>query len=255
MSHSSSALPALIVKSANDVAVMLAEAIGGSHDAFIAEMNATAKRLVMRRTHFVNPNGLPADEQITTARDLSRLATAVGKEFPEYAHFWSSPYMRVGRRRLRSHNSLLRTFEGADGIKTGFICDSGFNIVASAERDGRRLIAIVLGSTTSRSRTIRAASLLEHGFKTYDWKMYFSAATLDGVPVSTASRDVISIRNSVPITACNPRLARRVRSRRRARRRLLRKLRRAHKKAHKSRAKRKSDKQSSRPRKLSASNS
>lgn len=226
------ALKALIVKSANDVAIALAEGVGGGFDDFIAQMNATAKRLGMTRTRFVNPNGLPADEQVTTARDLAKLAAAVRRDFPEYNHYWSSPWVRVGRRRLRSHNSLLRTLEGADGMKTGFICDSGFNIVASAERDGRGLIAVVLGATTSHKRTIRAANLLEHGFDTYDWKQLLKTTrTLDAVPMSTAAVDAQSIRQQIPVGACNPRLARRVRARRRARARRLRKLRRVHRKA------------------------
>jgi D-alanyl-D-alanine carboxypeptidase len=226
------ALKALIIKSANDIAIALAEGVDDNYIDFIAEMNATAKRLGMTRTRFVNPNGLPDDEQVTTARDLARLAKAVRRDFPEYNNYWSMPSVRIGRRRLRSHNSLLRTLEGANGMKTGFICDSGFNIVASAERDGRSLIAVVLGATTSQNRTIRAASLLEHGFEFYDWKQLLKTMQpLDKVPVSTTSTEAQSIRQSVPVGACNPQLARRVRARRRARLRRLRKLRRVHRRA------------------------
>lgn len=227
------ALKALIVKSANDVAVMLAEAVGGSHDQFIAMMNATAKRLGMNRTRFVNPNGLPDDGQITTARDLAILSTAVMRDFPEYNHLWAQPSVRVGKRRLRSHNSLLRHFEGADGLKTGFICDSGFNIVATAERDGRRLVAIVLGAVTPKNREIRAASLLEHGFNMYGWKMFFSPPqTLASVPVTNTSDDVASIRNTLPIMTCNAKLARKYHAQRRARIRALRRKRRAKRRGH-----------------------
>jgi len=227
------ALRALIIKSANDVAVMLAEAVGGSHDAFIARMNATAKRLGMSRTVFVNPNGLPADAQVTTARDLAKLATAIRRDFPQYDHFWGAPSMRIGKRRLRSYNGLLRTFEGADGLKTGFICDSGYNIVASAMRNGRRLVAIVLGEVSSRARAVRAASLLEHGFNTYGWKLFFSTAELHDIPISTQSIPAPSLRSSIPSVACNPALARRRhRAKRRTRNRARRKLRRpARKKA------------------------
>ena len=111
------ALKALIVKSANDVAVMLAQAVSGSTQAFANKMNATAKRLGMTRTHFVNPNGLPAKAQVTTARDLAKLSRAVVKEFPEYAHYWTLQRFRIGKIRLRSHNALLRTLEGADGAE------------------------------------------------------------------------------------------------------------------------------------------
>jgi D-alanyl-D-alanine carboxypeptidase len=125
------ALQALIVKSANDVAVMLAEAVGGNESQFVNLMNVTAKRLGMDRTNFVNANGLPAPEQVTTARDLGKLARAIITEYPEHDHYWSMPHMRLGKNRLRSHNGLLRSLDGADGLKTGFTCDSGFNIIAS----------------------------------------------------------------------------------------------------------------------------
>src|SRR5262252_5722626 len=124
------ALQALIVKSANDVAVMLAEAVAGSQDAFVEKMNATAARLGMTRTKFINANGLPAAEQVTTARDLAKLSMAVVKDFPEYAPLWAQMDVRIGNRHLRTHNGLLANYEGADGLKTGFICDSGFNVVA-----------------------------------------------------------------------------------------------------------------------------
>lgn len=204
-------LRALIIKSANDVAVMLAEAVSGDKETFIALMNRTAKRLGMTRSHFVNPNGLPIPGQVTTARDLARLAVAVQRDFPEHAHYWKTPYLRIGKRRLRSHNSLLRTFDGTDGIKTGFICDSGFNIVASATRDGRRLVAIVLGSPTAKDRGVRAQSLLEHGFLTHGWKLFFSSTTLDTLPVSTTSNEIVSVRKQVLGWSCgNRRAVRRV---------------------------------------------
>ena len=191
------ALRAVIIKSANDISVAIAEAVGGSHDRFVAQMNATAKRLGMARTKFTNPNGLPSPEQVTTARDLARLARAIIRDFPEYANYWTLSSMRVGKRRLRSHNSLLRKFEGADGMKTGFICDSGYNIVATATRNGRQLVAVVLGERNGSSRGIRAASLLEHGFNTYDWKLYFQSSGIDAVPVSTEEATTTSLRRKV----------------------------------------------------------
>src|SRR5690606_41030040 len=112
------------------------------------------------------------------------LTRAVLADFPKYGDLWGMADMQIGRRRLRTHNGLLRTYEGADGLKTGFICDSGFNVVATATRDNRRLAAVVLGEYTSRDRSLRAASLLEHGFRTYGWKELFSSATVDTVPVS-----------------------------------------------------------------------
>ena len=163
----------LIVKSANDVAVMIAEKIGGSVKGFVRKMNQTTRRLDMRNTDFYNPHGLPHPDQVTTARDMAMLAKALIRDFPEYNHLFTLGSVKVGKRRMRSHNDLLRTYEGADGMKTGFICDSGFNVVASATRGGRRLIAVVLGAKSTRSRRERATELLDHGFKTYWWKTLF----------------------------------------------------------------------------------
>lgn len=197
------ALKALIIKSANDSAVMLAEAIGGTEEAFIQKMNETALRLGMTQTRYVNPHGLPAPEQVTTARDLARLTRAVLADYPSYGELWAMADMQIGRRRLRTHNGLLRTYEGADGLKTGFICDSGFNVVATATRDNRRLAAVVLGEYTSRDRSLRAASLLEHGFRTYGRKEMFTSATVDTVPVSAESSTPRSVRELVASFACN----------------------------------------------------
>jgi len=197
------ALRALIVKSANDVAIMLAEKIGGSEEGFVRLMNETAKRLGMTRTHFVNPNGLPVEGQVSTARDLARLARAAVLEFPEYNALWAMPEFQFGQQRLQSHNALLRTFEGADGIKTGFICDSGFNVVASATRDGQRLMAVVLGEPSGSDRNLRAASLLEHGFETSAWKAQFGAPTIDTMPIDPKAQVVRSVRQSVVAWNCN----------------------------------------------------
>ena len=155
---------------------VLGQAVAGSHTAFVAQMNATAARLGMTRTRFANANGLPAPEQISTARDLGRLSAAVVRDYPEYAHMWAMLDAKVGKRHLRTHNGLLTNYAGADGLKTGFICDSGFNVVASATRDGRKMIAVVLGEATGGERSARAANLLEHGFQTYEWKALFAPA-------------------------------------------------------------------------------
>ena len=203
------ALQALIVKSANDVAVMLAEGVAGSQEAFVARMNATAARLGMTRTKFVNPNGLPAPEQVTTARDLAKLAQAVIRDYPEHAPYWSQIDVKVGKRRLRTHNGLLTNYEGADGLKTGFICDSGFNVVATATREGRKLIAVVLGEPTGRERTVRAASLLEHGFQTYGWKALFDPQKLDTMPMALGAKGPVTMRQAVISFECGTRRRRR----------------------------------------------
>ena len=196
------ALQALVVKSANDVAIMLAEAVSGSQEAFAGRMNETAARLGMTRTKFVNANGLPAPEQVSTARDLARLTIAVVRDFPNYTHYWAMEEMRLGKRVLRNHNPLLRSYDGTDGMKTGFICDSGYNLVASASRDGRKLVAVVLGETTGGNRSARAANLLEHGFQTQGWKTLFGADSLDTMPLAADAKSVVSIRQSVISWAC-----------------------------------------------------
>jgi D-alanyl-D-alanine carboxypeptidase len=182
------ALKVLIVKSANDVAVMVAEAVAGSEGAFVQRMNDAAHKLGMTRTHYANANGLPNDEQVTTARDLAKLARALIVDFPEYASIFAMPKVQVGKRVLRGHNGMLITFPGADGMKTGFICDSGFNIVVSATRNDRKLVAVVLGEPSVTIRSARAANLLENGFKRYFWKSVFGT-TIDGMAMQTSMNE------------------------------------------------------------------
>jgi D-alanyl-D-alanine carboxypeptidase len=158
------ALKMMLVKSANDMAVVLAEGVGGSIDGFSEMMNQTAQKLGMTQTSYVNPNGLPADGQITSARDLAILARAIIKDLPEYEYFVHIPSIRFGRRITQNFNRLIGRYPGADGFKTGFICASGYNLVASATRDGHRLIAVVLGASSGTMRAVRAAQLLDRGF-------------------------------------------------------------------------------------------
>jgi D-alanyl-D-alanine carboxypeptidase len=191
------ALKVLIVKSANDVAVMIAEAVAGSQDAFIARMNEAAQHLGMTRTHFANVNGLPDERQVTTARDLAKLARAIIVEFPEHADLFSSIQVQVGKKTMRTHNSLLVSFPGADGMKTGFICESGFNVVASATRHGRKLVAVVLGEPSVASRNDRATDLLEKGFRRYLWKSVFGTS-LDRLAIQASLGDSpMHLRDSV----------------------------------------------------------
>jgi D-alanyl-D-alanine carboxypeptidase len=182
------ALQALIMKSANDVAVMLAEAISGSHEAFVDYMNGMAGRLGMTRTKFANSNGLPDPYQVTTARDMGKLAAAIARDFPQYAYMWALREMRVGKQHLHTHNVLLAHYPGADGMKGGFICASGFNLVASATRASHKLIAVVLGEATDQERSLRAANLLEHGFRTYAWKSLFDLQTLDTMRIDEGAK-------------------------------------------------------------------
>jgi D-alanyl-D-alanine carboxypeptidase len=159
------AIKLLMVKSANDMAVVIAEGISGSQDGFVFEMNAAAQSLGMNGTRFKNPHGLPDDEQVTTARDMALLAQALVKEFPEHEMFFRIPALQLGKHTLRNYNRLIDRYPGADGMKTGFICASGFNLVASAHRGNQRLIAVVLGSHNATARAEQAAMLFERGFQ------------------------------------------------------------------------------------------
>ena len=159
------ALKMLMVKSANDVAVTIAEGVGGSLEGFADMMNADARRLGMTQSHFINPNGLPAENHVSSARDLAILARAVIMEFPKDDPYLHVHAIRYGKRVMRNYNGLLDRYPGADGMKTGFICASGYNLVASATRNGRRLIAVVLGSYSGATRAQKAAQLLERGFE------------------------------------------------------------------------------------------
>ena len=179
------ALKTLIVKSANDVAVMIGEKVGGTLPKFIKMMNETARQLGMERTRFVNPNGLPDDRQVTTARDMGLLARAILLEFPEYDWLFKLGYVKIGKKRLRSHNGLLRSYEGADGMKTGFVCASGYNVVASATRNGRQLVVVVLGGRSGGARNVRAADLLDHGFRRFGWRSLF-AEKIDEVAIKAS---------------------------------------------------------------------
>lgn len=158
------ALKIIMVKSANDVAYAIGESIAGSQSAFAERMNAESRRLGMTDSHWVNSHGLHDDNQYTTARDLVVLATALRQEFPQYADYFSIEGLSAGDKVLPSHNNLIGRFEGADGMKTGYTCPSGYNLVASATRAGRTLLAVVVGSETVESRDEKAAAMLARGF-------------------------------------------------------------------------------------------
>lgn len=158
------ALKMLMVKSANDVAVTIAEGVAGSVEAFAGEMNRAAASLGMRESHFVNPNGLPSEAQVTSARDMAVLGRALYREFPEQAGLFSIGALKLGNRVMPTHNGLLGRYPGADGMKTGFTCSAGFNVVASAANGGRRLITVVMGAPSAADRTIQAMALFDKGF-------------------------------------------------------------------------------------------
>lgn len=158
------AIEAAIVASANDAAVALAEQIAGNEDNFAQRMTETAHGLGMTRTVFRNATGLPNDGQVTTAHDMAVLAMSILRQFPKHYHFFSLRSVTIGSRTLPTVNGILGSYDGADGLKTGFTCGSGYNLVASAERRGRRLIGVVLGGSNRGERAALMTKLLNTGF-------------------------------------------------------------------------------------------
>ncbi len=160
----STAIDALIIKSANDCATVLAEGLGYSEPKFAEKMTEVAKALGMKNTVFKNASGLPNRRQITTARDMATLAAAVYYHFPQYYDLFSRTQFSYDGKTYYTHNHLLKSFEGADGMKTGYIASAGYNIVTSAQRDGERVIAVTLGHNTLKERDRAAAKLMEQAF-------------------------------------------------------------------------------------------
>ena len=160
-----SVILALVTKSANDAAVVAAEGLGGTEINFAKLMTEKARELGMRHTTFRNASGLPNEGQLSTARDMSKLASSLIKDFPKYYAYFSRDQYSFRGQKYRNHNSLLRSVDGTDGIKTGYIRASGFNLAASVTRDNHRLIGIVFGGKTAKSRDKHMADLLEREFK------------------------------------------------------------------------------------------
>ena len=159
------AMKATAVRSANDMAMAIAEHVGGSQDRFAAQMTLKARELGMTQTRYVNPNGLPDARQLTSARDLAILARAVMRDYPQYYRYFGLHDWVYEGREYRNTNGLLRSGLGYDGMKTGYTNASGYNLAASAVRDGRRLITIVLGGRSTASRNEHVAELMNTGFE------------------------------------------------------------------------------------------
>ncbi len=159
------AMLALVTKSANDVAATIAEGLSGSQRNFALEMTAKARHLGMSRTTFRNPSGLPHRGQLSTARDMATLARHLIYDFPEYYHYFSARSFSYRGVSYKNHNTLLATYSGADGIKTGYIRASGYNLVASAKRHGHRVIGVIFGGRSSHARDRLMAKLLDKGFR------------------------------------------------------------------------------------------
>lgn len=162
------AIDSLVTKSANDVAVVVAEHIGGSEDRFAALMTVKARTLGMNSTRFYNASGLPDSRQVSTARDMARLAEAILEDHGEHYDYFALQRFRWGGRTYKNHNKLLGSVEGVDGIKTGYTRASGFNLMASSVREDRRIIAVMLGGRTSAARNRHVTELIEAAYRSFD---------------------------------------------------------------------------------------
>lgn len=191
------ALKIMLVKSANDVAVAVAEAVGGTESAFVQRMNSEAQRIGMSGSHFANPNGLHDPNNYSTAHDLAVLGVQLRREFPQYAHYFGTEAIDTGdgKKPQANYNILLGRFDGADGMKTGFVCASGFNLASSATRQGRTILAVVLGADRQEVRAVQAAQLMTDAFRSNG----AGAPTLGGMvpPASSAVNQAVDMRKAI----------------------------------------------------------
>lgn len=176
------AIRVVVTKSANDVAVAIAEAISGSESAFAARMTRTAKSLGMTRSVFVNASGLPNNKQVTTARDLATLGLRVQRDFPQYYKYFSLVSTEVAGKTFRSHNRILGKYRGADGIKTGYINASGFNLLASVRRDGKHVVGVVMGGKTANSRNQHMTKIFDETISKVPVRRNYKIAAAVGKP-------------------------------------------------------------------------
>ncbi len=194
------AIRALAVRSANDVAVVLSESLGGSEQQFARMMTEKARELGMTATTFRNASGLPDDQQMTTARDMLTLSVRVIQDFPQYYHYFGLQEFTYRGTRHTSHNRLVGSYPGADGLKTGFIRASGFNVATTAVHDGRRMVAVVMGGFSASSRDTHMANLLDRSFMRAELRDHRS-----WLADTSFSQDYMSFPSSTPpITPSRP---------------------------------------------------
>lgn len=185
------ALRAILTKSANDIAVAIAENIAGSESRFARRMTQVARSMGMTRTTFRNASGLPRPKNVTTARDLATLALRIQRDFPRlYKRYFGLRHFRFRGHVYRNHNRLLGRVKGMDGLKTGYTRAAGYNLAASARRNGRRVVAVVLGAPTSRARNAYMARLIERMFRTQKLKRGTMIAALAGTPPGWNARKI-----------------------------------------------------------------
>ncbi len=193
------AIKIIMVKSANDIATALAQSTSGNLSAFVREMNENARRIGMLDSNFDNPHGLHSPTQVTTAKDMALLTLRLQQEFPEHAGYFNISAIRFGKVRMKNHNALISRVLGTNGMKTGYTCASGLNIVARAQRGDKSLIVVVLGGYSSVERNILAAQLLESGFKDR-----FSFSERPHVNSLKAGTNIYAVPQNLKPTVCQP---------------------------------------------------
>ena len=198
------AIQSLVIQSANDVAVVVAENLGGTESNFAKMMTAKAKALGMNRTNYRNASGLPNPHQVTTARDLYVLADRLMTDFPEYYHYFNRTTFTYGSRTFKNHNHLVGKVDGVDGIKTGYTRASGFNLVTSASRNGHRLIAVVLGGRSVRSRDDHMKSLIGTQFAALDKKYTTSVAKFTPAAPRSKPDEAVADASAIPAPRAKP---------------------------------------------------
>ncbi|KEQ19283.1 D-alanyl-D-alanine carboxypeptidase family protein [Endozoicomonas numazuensis] len=195
-------LKGIIIVSGNDASVALAEHVAGSEDAFAQLMNNTARKLGMINSHFVNASGWPADDHYSTARDLAILSRHIVQDYPEYYDLYAQKYYQYGvdkksgkpLRRQPNRNRLLWTNPYVDGLKTGHIAATGYGLAATAKRDGRRLVTVILGAKSEKQRAEEAQKLLTYGFRFFEnVDVKKGGVTLETVPVWKGKQDKVSV--------------------------------------------------------------
>ncbi|WP_131835135.1 D-alanyl-D-alanine carboxypeptidase family protein [Ancylobacter aquaticus] len=208
------AIQALVTRSANDVAVVIAENISGSSSSFANLMTRRARQLGMSRTVFKNPNGLPSAEQVTTARDLATLGRAVQERFPKYYGYFEIRSFQYRGVAIRNHNRLLGRVEGVDGIKTGYTNASGFNLLTSVKKNGRYVIAVVMGGKSAASRDNQMVALLNQNLgKAQSGRQL--VARMSGPPQGASTDDAVAPvafaaeaePKTIPVPTGSPRVA------------------------------------------------
>ena len=201
----SDAIQALAVKSANDVAVVLAEALGGSEERFAQQMTRVARLKGLRSTAFRNASGLPHPGQVTTARDMAALARRLITDHPQYYAYFSQPSFSYAGRRYGNHNALLASYQGMDGLKTGYIRSSGYNLASSAVRGGRRLVGVVLGGQSSGHRNAVMAQALDDGFEALArGDVLLASSAVEGRPMAASTMAPIPVASAPVVTAPEP---------------------------------------------------